>query len=315
MPTALVTGGAGFIGSHLVSGLLADGYQVRTLDTFSSGSRANLQAVSSHDRLTVIDGDIRDESAVSRAMSGVERVFHLAAVTSVPGSFDNPRETTDVNCTGTATLLAAAASEEIERFVFASSAAVYGSDVPVPVAETATLDPESPYAHSKRYGESLVTQIGESAGFETVSIRFFNVYGPGQDPSGAYAAVIPAFISRLRAGKPPVIYGDGEQTRDFVAVSDVVAALIRAGERSVSASAINIGGGGRVSIAELAGTLIGIVGSERGADAELEPVYEPAREGDIRHSQADITRARELLAYEPQVSLAEGLRRTVDAFQ
>ena len=319
MPTALVTGAAGFIGSHLVAELLENGSHVRGLDNCSSGSQTNLQAVSSHDRFTFIEGDIRDESTVQRAMSGVERVFHLAAATSVPGSFERPRKTTDINCTGTATLLETAGSEDIERFIFASSAAVYGSDVPVPVAETASLNPESPYALSKRYGESLTRQVGDSAGFETVSLRFFNVYGPGQDPSGAYAAVIPAFISRVRSGKPPVIYGDGEQTRDFVAVSDVVSALIRAGERPVSASVINIGGGRRVTINELAETLIEIVGresstgeSESASGVEnLEPVYESAREGDIRHSQADIARARELLGYDPQVSLREGLTRTV----
>lgn len=302
METALVTGAAGFIGSHLVEGLRERGYRVRGIDNLSTGRRANLAAVWDDPGFSFLEGDVRDRSAVERATEGVDCVFHLAARTSVPGSFDQPAETTAVNCTGTATVLAAA-SEHDARVVLASSAAVYGSDVAVPTPEDAPLSPESPYALSKRYDEQLATQVN----VEAVALRYFNVFGARQDASGSYAAVVPAFVERLRAGDPPTIYGDGEQTRDFVHVADVVDATVRAGKCDCAGEVLNVGCGRAISINELARTLADVL------DRDAEPVHESRREGDVRHSRADISRARRLLEYEPQVSLAAGLERTVEA--
>lgn len=300
METALVTGAAGFIGSHLVEGLLDRGYRVRGLDDLSTGRRDNLDGVSDDDAFAFVEGDIRDEAAVERATDGVDCVFHLAARTSVPASVENPAETTAVNCTGTATVFAAA-RERDARVVLASSAAVYGSDVPVPTPEDAALSPESPYALSKRYGE----QLAATAGVDATAVRFFNVFGPRQDADGPYAAVIPAFVERMRAGQRPVVYGDGEQTRDFVFVTDVVDATVRAAERAGPGSVYNVGSGGRVSITGLVAALNDVLGTD------LDPVYDDPRPGDIRHSGADISRARADLNYEPDVDLREGLAETV----
>jgi len=299
METALVTGAAGFVGSHLVEELLDRGYRVRGLDDHSTGRRENLDAVRDDDLFTLLTGDVRDGETVTRAVGDADYVFHLAARTSVPASLDRPAETTRVNCTGTATVFEVARERGAE-VVFASSAAVYGPDAPVPAGEDAPLEPASPYALSKRYGEGLARQLDLPA----VALRYFNVYGPRQRPDGPYAAVIPAFVERMRAGDRPVIYGDGEQTRDFVFVGDVVAATIRAAERA-DGGVYNVGSGTRVSIRELATTLDDVLG------AGLEPVYDDPRPGDIRHSGADISRARADLGYEPEVDLREGLARTV----
>jgi nucleoside-diphosphate-sugar epimerase len=300
METALVTGAAGFIGSHLVEALLDRGYRVRALDDLSTGRRDNLDGVSERDAFRFVEGDVRDEATVERVANGVDRVFHLAARTSVPASVETPAETTSVNCTGTATVFAAA-REHDARVVFASSAAVYGSDVPVPTPEDASLSPESPYALSKRYGERLAG----AADVDAVSVRFFNVFGPRQDADGPYAAVIPAFVERMRAGQRPVIYGDGEQTRDFVFVGDVVDATVRAAEHGTPGGVYNVGSGGRVTITGLVEALNGVLGTD------LDPVYDDPRPGDIRHSGADISRARADLDYEPTVGLREGLSETV----
>ena len=300
METALVTGAAGFIGSHLVEGLLDRGYRVRGLDDLSTGRRDNLDGVSDDDAFAFVEGDVRDEAAVERATDGVDCVFHLAARTSVPASVESPAETTAVNCTGTATVFAAA-RERDARVVLASSAAVYGSDVPVPTPEDAALSPESPYALSKRYGE----QLAATAGVDATAVRFFNVFGPRQDADGPYAAVIPAFVERMRAGQRPVVYGDGEQTRDFVFVTDVVDATVLAAERAGPGSVYNVGSGGRVSITGLVEALNDVLGTD------LDPVYDDPRPGDIRYSGADISRARADLNYEPDVDLREGLAETV----
>jgi nucleoside-diphosphate-sugar epimerase len=307
MRTALVTGAAGFIGSHLVEGLLERDYRVRGFDNLSTGSRENLAGVWERDQFAFTEGDVRDQQAVAAAVEGVDAVFHLAADTSVPGSFDHPERTTAINCTGTANVFGAAREASVESVVLASSAAVYGSDVSVPVSEDAPPAPESPYALSKRYGEQLASQLADADGFDAAAVRYFNVFGPRQDPSGAYAAVIPAFIDRLLAGEPPVIFGDGEQTRDFVYVTDVVEATIAAAEQDCP-PVVNVGSGQRVTITELAETLTDLL------EADVDPVYDPPREGDIRHSGADISRAREHLGYEPSVALAEGLARTVEDF-
>jgi nucleoside-diphosphate-sugar epimerase len=301
METALVTGAAGFIGAHLVDGLLERGYRVRGLDNLSTGDRDTLDGVRENQRFSFVEGDVRDRETVERAADAVDCVFHLAARTSVPGSVENPAETTDINCTGTATVFTVA-RERDARVVFASSAAVYGSDVPVPTPEDAPLSPESPYALSKRYGEGLVRGTDTDA----VALRFFNVFGPGQDADGPYAAVVPAFLRLMRAGEQPVVYGDGRQTRDFVFVDDIVDAAVRAAERETPADVYNVGSGGRVSVLDLVDALNDVLGTD------LDPVHDEPRPGDIRHSGADISRAREDLAYDPTVDLRDGLAAIAD---
>ena len=302
METALVTGAAGFIGSHLVEGLLERGYRVRGLDNLSTGDRDSLDGVWSDRRFAFVEGDVRDRETVERAAKAVDCVFHLAARTSVPGSVENPAKTTAVNCTGTATVFTVA-RERDARVVFASSAAVYGSDTLVPTLEDAPLSPESPYALSKRYGEGLA----RGAALDAVALRFFNVFGPGQDADGPYAAVIPAFLRLMRAGERPVIYGDGEQTRDFVFVTDIVDAAVRAAERETPAEVYNVGSGGRVSVLALVDALNDVLGTD------LDPIHKEPRPGDIRHSGADISRARADLAYDPAVDLREGLAAIVNS--
>lgn len=308
MRTALVTGAAGFIGSHLVDGLLDRNYRVRGLDDFRTGKRENLGSSWEEEDFEFREGDIRDENVVEDAVADVDAVFHLAADISVQGSIERPSNTTAINCGGTATVIEAARDAKVEDFVFASSAAVYGSSTSLPVRDDDSLDPESPYALSKRYGEQLGAQIDERNAMNCVSLRFFNVFGPRQDPDGEYAAVIPAFIDRMIDGRPPVIYGDGEQSRDFVYVDDVVSGLIAAAEQDCEHSVINLGCGRRITINELAARLNDVLGTD------LEPEHGPAREGEVRHSEADISRARESIGYEPVVDFAEGLEETVEYF-
>lgn len=320
MPTALVTGAAGFIGSHLVEGLLERGYRVRGLDNLTTGDRTNLDDVWDSESFAFVEGDIRDAETVRQAMADVDSVFHQAAFVSVPGSVEHPARATDVNCTGTATILEAARDQNVERVVCASSAAVYGSDPPVPTPEDALLVPESPYAHSKRYGEQLAAQLD----VETVALRYFNVFGPKQDPAGEYAAVIPAFIERMLDDQRPVIYGDGEQTRDFVSVRDVVDANVCAAETDLGRTegtdggasgadgtvhTYNVASGERISITELVETLNDLLGTA------LDPIYDDPRPGDVRHSGADISRTQEALGYESRVGFREGLDETIAFFR
>ena len=297
METALVTGAAGFIGSRLVERLVERGVRVRGLDDCSSGSREALESVWTDERFAFHEGDIRDERALERALEDTDVVFHMAAETSVPDSVERPGRTTSINTTGTARVLSSARDRDL-RVVFASSAAVYGPDAPVPTGEDAPLGPTSPYGLSKRYGEGLLEQLG----VDGMALRYFNVYGPGQKPT----AVVPIFLERMRRGERPIIYGDGGQTRDFVHVRDIVRATIAAGERDAT-GVCNVGSGGRVSIDELVDSLNDLLGTT------LDPVYESARPGDIRHSGADISRARDLLEYEPTVNLSEGLETMVDS--
>ncbi len=307
MSTALVTGAAGFIGSHLVEGLLDRGYRVRGLDNCSTGSRETLAGLDGDGAFTFIEGDVRDSEVVARAMEGVESVFHLAAYTSVPGSFERAGYVSAVNCTGTATVLEAAAEAEVESVVLASSAAVYGSDVPVPVPESVTPAPASPYASSKLYGEQLGAQFVDEFGLDVVALRFFNVYGPRQDPDGEYAAVVPKFIELLVSRERPVIFGDGEQTRDFVFVGDVVRACVAAVESGES-GVFNVGRGERVSVNELVEQLNDVVGTN------VDPIYDEPRPGDVRHSGADVSKARDTFGFEAGVELGTGLEATVEYF-
>ncbi len=300
----LVTGGAGFIGSHLVETLVASGEPVRVLDNFSTGRWENLSAV--RDQIEVIEGDIRDPLAVQQAVEGAEVVAHLAAIVSVERSLQNPQETMDVNTGGTLNLLEAARQAGVSRFLFASSAAVYGDHSELPLREDLPLRPLSPYAASKVAGEALCHAYRAAYGLPTVILRFFNIYGPRQDPCSPYSGVISIFAGRMRDGRPPIVYGDGLQTRDFVYVGDGVAALIRAGKQDGAVGAVvNVARGEETSVLRLVTLLNQTLG------AALEPEFAPPRAGEIRRSAGDPRRARSILGWQPTVGLAEGLARLI----
>jgi len=306
MRTALVTGAAGFVGSHLVETLLERGHRVVGLDDLSTGRLENLERARNANSFEFHRVDVRDRSAVEDALSEVDVVYHQAAVASVSQSIEEPHHTTDVNCTGTASVLAAAADTDVERVVLASSSAVYAPDASIPLSEDAQTSPQSPYGASKYYSEMLAEQYSELYDLKVIALRYFNVYGPRQDPSGTQGTVVPAFARVLIRGETPVVYGDGEQTRDFVYVDDVVAANILASRYDGDRTVFNVGRGSRTTINELLDQLQSVIGTE------CEPVYERERPGDLRHSEADIAAARESLDFEPTVSLREGLDRTVD---
>ncbi len=308
MKRALVTGGAGFIGSHLTEALIDRGYEVQVLDNLSSGNLDNLSAVSDHDSFTFIEGDIRNKKLVKRSMEGVDSVFHQAAVASVKRSFDEPTLVSDVNCTGTAVLLEAAENHNVDTVVVASSAAVYGSGGELPKHESHPVKPESPYALSKYYTEQATVQLGQQYNIDTVALRYFNVFGPRQDPAGEYAAVVPKFIELMLGGDRPTIFGDGEQSRDFVHIDDVVQANVKAAEGRATGEVVNVASGSRTTINELVGELNDIIGTS--IDAE----YHEPRPGDIRHSEAAISKVHTTIDYEPAVEFTEGLERTVEWF-
>jgi UDP-glucose 4-epimerase len=304
---ALVTGGAGFIGGHLVAGLVAEGWRVRVLDDFSSGREANLAEVA--DVVELIRGDVRDEAALARAAAGAEVVFHQAAVASVPRSVAEPLRTNSINLDGTLQVLEAARRAGVRRVVYAASSAAYGNSEVLPKVESMGAEPLSPYALQKHAGELYCRLYTSLYGLETVALRYFNIFGPRQDPKSEYAAVIPRFICAALAGEGATIFGDGEQTRDFVYVQDAVRAnLLAADAARASGAVINIATGRRISLNELWRAIREITGA-------LVPArHAPAREGDVRDSVADIARARELLGFEPAVDLREGLRRTAESF-
>jgi len=299
---ALVTGAAGFIGSHLSDALLERGYSVRGLDDLSSGYRANLP---DEDAFEFVEGDIRSSDTVRKAVEGVDYVFHHAAEMSVQRSIEEPVETTDVNCLGTTRLVDAAAEAAVEKIVAASSAAVYGSqEPPPPLSEDDEVSPESPYALSKLWTEEIALQYDRLRNLDAVALRYFNVYGPRQDPGGEYAAVIPKFVSLMKDGERPTVYGDGEQTRDFVYVGDVVKANLRAAERDYHGGVVNVASGERITVNELVGFLNKVLGTE------LEPVHGDPRPGEVRHSVADVSKAREKLGFVAETNMEEGLRET-----
>ena len=304
MRSILVTGGAGFIGSHLGEALLARGSRLRVLDDFSNGRRFNLPAGD----YELMEGDLRDPDQVESCMSGVHLVLHQAALVSVPLSIDNPLSCYETNVQGTLNLLSAALQNGVDRIVLASSSAVYGQS-DRPVAEDGPKAPLSPYAASKLAMEEAALMYHRVYGLPVVCLRYFNVYGPRQRPDSPYAAVIPAFIQSMLAGKPPVIFGDGNQRRDFVHVADVVRANLLAAESdSAVGQVLNISGGGAVTINELAEILQGFL-----PDAPA-PVHAPPREGDIYFSEAALDRAERALGYRTAVGLEEGLRSTVEWF-
>lgn len=303
---ALVTGGAGFIGSHLVETLLARGRRVRVLDDFSSGRREFLPQRS---EIEVIAGDLRDPEILRRAVAGVEVVFHQGALRSVPRSVEDPFAYHDVNATGTMRLLLAARDAGVRRVVFASSSSVYGDQPVLPLHEDLRPQPISPYGASKLIGEHYCANFARHYGLETVSLRYFNVFGPRQDPNSEYAAVIARFILAARRGAPLEVHGDGKQTRDFTYIANVVDANLAAAEApGVAGEVFNIACGERLSVLDIATRLEEILGRS------LPRRHTPPRPGDVRDTQADISRARERLGYAPTVGFAEGLRRTVAAF-
>jgi UDP-glucose 4-epimerase len=302
----LVTGGAGFIGSHLCRALLERGYSVRVLDNFSTGHRRNLAGIETDIELIV--GDITDDEVLGRAIAGVTYIYHEAAEVSVPRSIEDPLRCHEVNATATARLFEHARVAGVERVVLAASAAAYGSSPVLPKREQDAPDPVSPYASTKLYCEHLCAVYSQSFDLPAVPLRYFNIYGPRQDPKGAYAAVISKFQERMSSGHAPMIFGDGSQTRDFCSVRDVVQANLLALELAPSACgvAINIGTGKSVSLVELVDAFNTVLGTD------LTPQFVAPRLGDIPHSRADISRAQALLGYEPSVSLVDGLRELVE---
>ncbi len=301
----LVTGGAGFIGHHLVGALLARGDEVVVLDDFSTGLRWRLESVL--DRIELVEGDLRDADAAERATRGVEVVLHQAAIPSVARSVADPLRSNSVNVDGTIQLMLACAAAGVRRVVAAGSSSVYGASPELPRRETQRPDPRSPYAVSKLATEQYVHTLGELHGIETAVLRYFNVFGPAQDPLSQYAAVVPLFITAALDGTRPIVHGDGRQSRDFTYIDNVVAAnLLAATVPGVTQLTANIGCGGRYDLLDLLGRIRDAIGSME------EPEFAPTRAGDVRDSEADISVARERLGYEPAVSFAEGVRRTVD---
>ena len=304
----LVTGGGGFIGSNIVRTLVAADRKVRVLDNFSTGRPENLLGI--RKAIDLVEGDIRDADTLRRAARGVQFIIHTAALPSVVRSVKDPLATNSVNVCGTLKVLQAARAARVERVVFSSSSSIYGNTKTLPKREDMTPCPMSPYALSKLAGEHYARLFFELYGVKTFSLRYFNVFGPRQDPRSQYAAAIPRFIDALRRGRRPVIYGDGKQTRDFTFVEDVVAANLACCRAPASAAgrAFNVGGGGRISINDLVAQLSRVMGRP------FQPQYEPARPGDVRDSQAALDLARKHLRWRPRVRLDEGLRKTVEWF-
>ena len=311
----LVTGGAGFIGSNIVEALVGRGESVVVLDDFSTGRRKNLESVlavrsEGGPQPEIIDGDIRDAATVRRAMRGVTHVLHQAALPSVQRSVQDPLASHDVNATGTLILLNAARDEGVRRFVYASSSSVYGDTPEMPKRESMTPLPLSPYAVSKLTGEYYCRIFHGLYRLETVSLRYFNIFGPRQDPNSQYAAVVPNFIKAATSSTSPVVFGDGLQSRDFTYVDNAVQANLHACEAPSAAAgrAFNVACGESATLLDLLAILGRVVGSE------VRPVHDKPRPGDVRHSLAAIDEARRLLQYEPRIGLEEGLRRTVAWF-
>ncbi|MCY4732624.1 NAD-dependent epimerase/dehydratase family protein [Natronomonas gomsonensis] len=309
MPTALVTGVAGFIGSSLADALLDRGYTVYGMDNFETGREVALKPLEGREEFTFTEADIRDADAVADLTDSVDYVFHQAAVPSVPRSVDDPVTTTDANCTGTATVLDAARKNDVDSVVVASSSSVYGSSEELPKVETMESNPESPYALSKYFTEKLALQCSDLYDIDTAALRYFNIFGPRQDPNGEYAAVIPKFIDLMLSGEQPVIYGDGEQSRDFTYIDNAIQANILAAESDVTGEAFNVGTGGRVTVNELVEILNDLLGTD------IDPVHDGPRPGDVRHSHADISKAIELVGYEPHIGFKKGLENTLEYYR
>ena len=305
--TVLVTGGAGFIGSHLVDALVRNGNRVRVLDNLSSGTLRNLEQVRA--KIDFIRGDLRDPRVLKKAVTGIAVVFHQAALRSVPKSVGRPLEYHEVNATGTLSLLLASKQAGVRRVVYASSSSVYGDDVPTPQVESALPTPQSPYAASKMSAEVYAVMFSRLHALETVGLRYFNVFGPRQSLESLYAALVPQFITDLFRNRRPPIYGTGKQTRDFTHVANVVQANLRAAKAArVGGQVFNIGNGKEHSVLKTTRILIELTG------ASVKPKFLPPRPGDVMHTRADISKARKLLGYRPLVSFEEGLQDAVAWF-
>ena len=305
--SALVTGGAGFIGSHLVEELVTCGCRVSVLDDLSTGKMENLDPCDG--RIEFFQGDIRDKAMVEQALEGCEAVFHLAAMVSVPQTVADPLLSTAINIMGTATVLEAARQAQSRAVIFASSCAVYGDAPQQPKTEQAPTQSLSPYAQQKLTAEQYMTLFSQIYGMSAVSLRFFNVYGPRQDPSSPYSGVISIFMNRALAREAPEIYGDGRQSRDFIFVKDIVRALMLAADPAAAGRVINVGSGDSVTINELWEKITALAG------IQVSPHHADPREGDIKHSQSSIALARELLNFEPAVSLDQGLEQTFEWYR
>jgi UDP-glucose 4-epimerase len=308
MRTFLVTGGAGFIGSHITEALVKRGDRVRVLDNLSTGFLANLATV--REKIEFVEGDLIDADVVRRVVEGVDCVIHQAALASVPRSVSAPLDTNAACVTGTVTLLDAARRAGVRRLVYAASSSVYGDQPYSSKREIDPPDPISPYGAAKLAAEYYCRAFSATYGLETVALRYFNVFGPRQDPGSPYSAVIPLFITAMLDGRQPTVYGDGQQSRDFSYVANVVHAnLLAADAPKVSGRVMNVANGRSVTLLDLIASLNRLLG------LEISPCFAPPRAGDIRESMADITLARRLLAYEPQVDFHEGLRRSIDYYR
>lgn len=304
--TALVTGGAGFIGSHIAAALVASGARVRIIDDLSTGYLDNVNEVGGD--IDFVQGSVADETALRKALEDVELVFHEAAIPSVPRSVENPRQTHIASVDSTFSLLLAAQERKVRRIVYAASSSAYGDQPTLPKVENMLPDPLSPYAVAKLVGEYYCQVFTRVYGLETISLRYFNVFGPRQDPSSQYSGVISRFIAALLSGQRPVIFGDGEHSRDFTYVANVVDANLKAAETSKGiGSIINIANGERITLNLLLEEIKELTGK-----ADIEVDYQSPRAGDVLHSLADISRAREMLGFEPRVGLREGLQHTID---
>ena len=308
MSRVIVTGGAGFIGSHLAQELVRRGYQVIILDNLSTGKISNIEPLLGNGNVEFVQGSITDLPLLRKLFSGIDYVFHQAAIPSVPRSITNPKASHDANITGTLNVLLAARDKNVKKVVYASSSSVYGDNATLPKVEHMIPNPLSPYAVTKLTGEYYCKVFHDIYGLNTVCLRYFNVYGPRQEPNSQYAAVIPIFINNVLLGKSPIIFGNGEQSRDFTFVKDVAEANILVAE-SKATSIFNIGRSKRVTINHLAQLIIRLVGNNA-----VKPVYKDPRPGDILHSLADISKAR-AFGYHPKYSLEQGLKETLDTFR
>ena len=309
MGLSLVTGGAGFIGSNMVRFLLDKGEQVRILDNFATGKPENIAELAG--KIELIEGDIRDNATVDQAAAGAQVVYHLAALGSVPRSIKDPQSTHDVNVSGTFNVLRASRDAKVGRVVFASSSSVYGQSKELPQHEGMPFAPISPYAASKAIGEVYCRTFYETYGLESVCLRYFNVFGPRQDPTSQYAAAIPLFVSALLRDQSPMIFDDGEQSRGFTYVDNVTQAnWLAATAAQAHGEAANISTASAVTVNTVVREIRALLGKEH-----IEPMYAPPRPGDIKHSLADVTRARTLIGYETQVSFEQGIRRAIDWYK
>lgn len=308
MARILVTGGAGFIGSHIGAALRAQGDEVRVLDDLSTGHETNVEAIG--EGVEFVRGSVTDPATVARAVEGCDYVFHEAALASVPRSVKHPEASNEANVTGTLNVLVAARDAKVKRLVYAASSSAYGDTEVLPKVEDMPVSPKSPYAVAKLAGEHYVSAFAGCYGMQTLSIRYFNVFGPRQDPDSPYAAVIPIFADALLDGRAPVIHGDGEQSRDFTYIDNVVSANLKAlTAPKLSGEVVNVALGRRTTLNQLFAMLQDVLGTD------IAPQYGPTRAGDVKHSEASIDRARALLGYETLVSVEDGIRRTVEWYR